>query len=315
MTYIIDRPIQPTMRSVYNHFKENETLSPFYEFYELANPRYISDHLLRACGYYKKEVFDSMTGLPTGEFKDMTTAEQQAEKLKFHVFARQMDNVQGATTYNPANNEQLVRFFNNYNYTIYVPTNEQVAAARDKGLMTWSEIDEWVKGRTNDYEDELSETDRAKARAMITVLVNFVKYHFQDNSLFVDNVSAEETYTTSCFNNSTGNYVRVNVKQTPSRITLTDAMGNQVNVVSDEGKYNIFAREISYDARSASASYIKNSSYVVIHQIDKYLNFNSEDDYKAYPSCPKGRFDIWNYIEDNKTKELKSYVAKYKLKF
>lgn len=319
MTYLIDRPIQPTMRSVYNHFKANAELSPFYEFYELANPDYVSDDLLRACGYYKQEVLDAKTGLPTGEFKDMSSADQQAEKLKFHVFARQNDNVQGTTTYCPANNEQLVRFFNNYNYTIYVPTNEQVTAARAKGLMTWNEIEEWVKGRTNDYENELSEADLAKARTMITVLVNFVKYHFQDQSVFVDNVSGSQQYQTSCIDNVTNSYLSLDVNQSPSTLSVLDRSGKTVDVVASEELRNILARDICYNARAASASYIKNSSYVVIHQIDGYLNFNSPEDYKGIyfegdptkNEMPVGNFDFWNYATPE---ELNAYTAKYRLR-
>ncbi|MBR4128948.1 MAG: hypothetical protein IKT92_05720 [Bacteroidaceae bacterium] len=319
MTYLIDRPIQPTMRSVYNHFKANAELSPFYEFYELANPDYVSDDLLRACGYYKQEVLDAKTGLPTGEFKDMSSADQQAEKLKFHVFARQNDNVQGTTTYCPANNEQLVRFFNNYNYTIYVPTNEQVTAARAKGLMTWNEIEEWVKGRTNDYENELSEADLAKARTMITVLVNFVKYHFQDQSVFVDNITGTQQYQTSCIDNVTNSYLSLDVNQSPSTLSVLDRSGKTVDVVASEEMRNILARDICYNARAASASYIKNSSYVVIHQIDGYLNFNSPEDYKGIyfegdptkNEMPVGNFDFWNYATPE---ELNAYTAKYRLR-
>ena len=319
MTYLIDRPIQPTMRSVYNHFKANAELSPFYEFYELANPDYVSDDLLRACGYYKQEVLDAKTGLPTGEFKDMSSADQQAEKLKFHVFARQNDNVQGTTTYCPANNEQLVRFFNNYNYTIYVPTNEQVTAARAKGLMTWNEIEEWVKGRTNDYENELSEADLAKARTMITVLVNFVKYHFQDQSVFVDNITGTQQYQTSCIDNVTNSYLSLDVNQSPSALSVLDRSGKTVDVVASEEMRNILARDICYNARAASASYIKNSSYVVIHQIDGYLNFNSPEDYKGIyfegdptkNEMPVGNFDFWNYATPE---ELNAYTAKYRLR-
>ncbi|MBR4296671.1 MAG: hypothetical protein IKT82_00590 [Bacteroidaceae bacterium] len=314
MTYLIDRPVQPTMRSVYNHFKVPADNNPYSEFYELANPEYVSAELLQACGYFDLDEIDAKTGKP----KLMSTADQQAEKLKFHIFARQNDNVQGTTTYCPANKEQLVRFFNNYNYTIYVPTNDQVAAARAKGLMTWDEIYEWVKIRTNDYEEDLTEEDCAKARTMITVLVNFVKYHFQDQSVFVDNVSATNQYQTSCIDNVTNSYLSLNVIQTPSALSVVDRSGNQVDVVASEENRNLLAREICYNAAAASASYIKNSSYVVIHQIDGYLNFNSDEDYEGLckdgdpnKKMPKGNFDFWNY---GQPEELTSYVAKYRLR-
>ncbi len=314
MTYLIDRPVQPTMRSVYNHFKVPADNNPYSEFYELANPEYVSAELLQACGYFDLEEIDPKTGKP----KLMSSQDQQAEKLKFHIFARQNDNVQGTSTYCPANKEQLVRFFNNYNYTIYVPTNDQVAAARAKGLMTWDEIYEWVKIRTNDYDEDLTEEDRAKARTMITVLVNFVKYHFQDQSVFVDNVTAQNQYQTSCIDNVTNSYLSLNVIQSPSAISVLDRSGNTVDVVASEENRNLLARDICYNAAAASASYIKNSSYVVIHQIDGYLNYNSDADYEGLckdgdpnKKMPKGDFDFWNYA---KPEQLESYVAKYRLR-
>ena len=315
MTYLIDRPVQPTMRSVYNHFKVPADNNPYSEFYELANPEYVSAELLQACGYFDLEEIDAKTGKP----KLMSSQDQQAEKLKFHIFARQNDNVQGTSTYCPANKEQLVRFFNNYNYTIYVPTNEQVQAARDMGLMTWDEIYAWVAEKTNDYEDDLSEADRVKARTMITVLVNFVKYHFQDQSVFVDNVTAQNQYQTSCIDNVTNSYLSLNVIQSPSALSVLDRSGNTVDVVASEENRNLLARDICYNAAAASASYIKNSSYVVIHQIDGYLNYNSDADYEGLyfegdetkNLMPKGRFDFWNYA---KPEQLESYVAKYRLR-
>ncbi len=315
MTYLIDRPVQPTMRSVYNHFKVPADNNPYSEFYELANPEYVSAELLQACGYFDLEEIDAKTGKP----KLMSSQDQQAEKLKFHIFARQNDNVQGTTTYCPANKEQLVRFFNNYNYTIYVPTNDQVAVARANGLMTWDEIYAWVAEKTNDYEDDLSEADRVKARTMITVLVNFVKYHFQDQSVFVDNVTAQNQYQTSCIDNVTNSYLSLNVIQSPSALSVLDRSGNTVDVVASEENRNLLARDICYNAAAASASYIKNSSYVVIHQIDGYLNYNSDADYEGLyfegdetkNLMPKGRFDFWNYA---KPEQLESYVAKYRLR-
>ena len=315
MTYLIDRPVQPTMRSVYNHFKVPADNNPYSEFYELANPEYVSAELLQACGYFDLEEIDAKTGKP----KLMSSQDQQAEKLKFHIFARQNDNVQGTSTYCPANKEQLVRFFNNYNYTIYVPTNDQVAVARANGLMTWDEIYAWVAEKTNDYEDDLSEADRVKARTMITVLVNFVKYHFQDQSVFVDNVTAQNQYQTSCIDNVTNSYLSLNVIQSPSALSVLDRSGNTVDVVASEENRNLLARDICYNAAAASASYIKNSSYVVIHQIDGYLNYNSDADYEGLyfegdetkNLMPKGRFDFWNYA---KPEQLESYVAKYRLR-
>ena len=318
MTYLVDRAMQPTMRSVYNVMTVAEgdaETTPFSEFYNLADPSYMSDQLLKAIGFV-----DTL---------ETTINEQQQEKLKYHIFVRKEDNVGTTKSYCPAGGESLVRFFNNYNYTIYVPTNEQVLAARNNGLMTWEEIDTWVRTKTMDddasnndpddlgYEVPLDSLDKVKAQAMVTALVNFVKYHFQDRSLFVDNVTNEGNYQTSCIDNVTGSYLFVNVNQSPSAFSLVDESGNTVNVINESGKCNILARDINYDGHSTEAvKKVNNSSYVVLHQIDHYLNFMNKEVYSNYEGCPVGRFDIWNYITDDKEGEeaLQSFVAKYRLR-
>lgn len=299
VTYIIDRPIQATMRSVYNHMTYPKSKNPYNAFWKLVDPAQLSDDLLEACGYYKK-LNDK------GELVAMEDAEKKKEKLKYLVFARETDN---AGVLYPSNSEQLVRFFNNYNYTVYIPTADQIKEAQEKGLMTWSDIDKWVSSRTNKYAAPLSEEDQLKARAMITTLVNFVKYHFQDQSVFVDNVTAQGKYQTSCVDNVTDSYLSLEVTQSPSRLSVVDRMGNTVNVVDAEANRNLLARDICYNATYTSAYSIKNSSYAVLHQIDGYLNFNAPEDYDE--AMPVGRFDFWNYATPE---QIETYVAKYRLR-
>ena len=194
-----------------------------------------------------------------------------------------------------------------------------VQQAKDKGLMTWKEIGNWVSKKTNKYKNPLSEEDKAKARTMITVLVNFVKYHFQDQSVFVDNVTATNQYQTSCIDNVTNSYLSLTVNQSPSALSIKDRSGNTVSVVSSEANRNLLARDISLNARGSSAAYISNSSYAVIHQIDGYLNFNAPEDYEGLyfegdptkNAMPVGNFDFWNYATPE---ELNAYTAKYRLR-
>ena len=312
MTYIIDRPIQATVRSVYNHLNDKASNKAYADFYDLANPASIPVDLLTACDYFLTGELDK-----EGKPISMTPDEQNREKLKFHVFVRNTDNA--GTNFWPMGNEQLVRFFNNYHYTVYVPTNEMVQQAKDKGLMTWKEIGNWVSKKTNKYKNPLSEEDKAKARTMITVLVNFVKYHFQDQSVFVDNVTATNQYQTSCIDNVTNSYLSLTVNQSPSVLSIKDRSGNTVSVVSSEANRNLLARDISLNARGSSAAYISNSSYAVIHQIDGYLNFNAPEDYEGLyfegdptkNAMPVGNFDFWNYATPE---ELNAYTAKYRLR-
>ena len=320
MTYLIDRPMQPTMRSVYNvmtvPYVKGEEI-PFSKFFELADPAEVSTTVLKYAGFINE---------------DMTANEQQQEKLKYHIFARSGDNVGNTASYCPAANEGLVRFFNNYNYTVYVPTNEQVEKAMDNGLMTWAQIEKWIADRTMDddptndndenpgFETGLSATDTVKVQAMVTTLVNFMKYHFQNRSVFCDDVNNAGAYQTSCIDNVTDSYLSLSITQSPSELKVADAFGNEARVVTENGAYNILARDINYDNKSlASIRSVKNSSYVVVHQIDKYLNFNNKAYYQGYKDpggqvMPEGRFDFWNYTTEDNVEDLVNYVAKYRLR-
>jgi uncharacterized surface protein with fasciclin (FAS1) repeats len=308
MTYIIDRPIQPTMRSVCNVLTYPAENNPFSSFYTLADPNGVTEGLLTSIGFMVGE----------------TKTERDLEKLKYHVFVRANDNPDSApTTYCPASGESIVRFFSNYNYTIYVPNNEKVQEARDNGLMTWEEIEAWVESKTKLDEEGnpigMEAEDTIKAQAMVTALVNFVKYHFQDHSLFVDNVSEAGDYQTSCVDNVTNSYLPIKVTQSPSALSLVDRFGKTINVVDDETKRNILARDINYNGQATAARYVKNSSFVVLHQVDNYLNFNAPEDYEGFVDesgnpMPVGRFDFWNYSVPEDTEALKAYVAKYRLR-
>lgn len=52
--------------------------------------------------------------------------------------------------------------------------------------------------------------------------MNFIKYHFQDESLFVDNVKYEASYQTSCLDNVNNVYIALDVKQSEGKIAVTD---------------------------------------------------------------------------------------------
>ena len=255
MTYLVDRPMQPTMKSVYSIISGNENFS---EFFSLCDPDNFSEDLLVSIGFK-----DSIKG------KSKETTLWNAEQNKYRIFTN-------LTPYYPASGEYLVRFFNNYRYTIYVPTNAAVQAAIAKGLPTWASIDAFVEAH-KDADGLLDDDSKAKAKAMVVCLVNFVRYHFQDGAYYVDNVNYEQKAQTSCIEHNdatdTDAYLFLNMKQTPDQIVVTDVTGVKHNVVAP---YNLMARDMNFNASPtsvASARYVKNSSYAAIHQVDGVLNF------------------------------------------
>ena len=259
MTYMIDRPIQPTMRSVYQTIGDKKANAEFSEFYTQCNT--FKEKVLEDAGF--KDPFMSITD-PTKQ-SQMWTNEQN----KFRIFMPR--TIPSYATANTSNN--LVRFFNNYHYTVYVPTNDAMNAAYSLGLPKWSQIEKFINDGKKANGGVLSDENKQKAQAMIICLVNFLKYHFQDEAFYVDKVTNPGVNCqTQCMDNVTNAYLQINVSQSPDNITLKDESGATVSV--NTSKCNLLTRDASIDNSSAaSARYIRNSSYAVIHQIDTPLNF------------------------------------------
>ena len=108
---------------------------------------------------------------------------------------------------------------------------------------------------------------------MIVCLVNFLKYHFQDNAFYVDNATNSGTYQTSCIDNDRNVYMSIGLKQTTNAIELKDLNGDTRHVIAP---YNLVARDMNFDrapSNMTQSRYVKVSSYAAIHQIDGVLNF------------------------------------------
>ena len=155
-----------------------------------------------------------------------------------------------------------ISLFNTYHYTIYVPTNESIDALQRSGkLSSWEKVDE--------YEEAGNLT--AKSRDSLQI-VNFLKYHIQDNALFIGAEEESGDFETAVIDPSTERFYRVRAKLTDTGISLTDHAGNTRQVTKMPGLFNLMAREFQYNTRDASsANAIETSSSAVIHQIDQPL--------------------------------------------
>lgn len=203
----------------------------------------------------------------------------------------------------------LVRMFDTYHYTVYVPSGDALQRAYDQGLLTWDsllvEIETFRKEKPAASADEVQEfKDSIKAGA--DLIAKFVRYHFQDNSVYVDNVphalavdrgdidndglrdydyNLEVSYETSAFNEQRNKFSSVLVKteinpetgdETLSIRGDLDDSNPDANVCyvvkEDENRlYNVMTREIQYSGGS-----VKTSSYAVVHKIDNFLVYGGE---------------------------------------
>ena len=174
-----------------------------------------------------------------------------------------------------------VPFFNTYHYTVYVPTNESLQKAYDNGLPTWKEV-------YNELVDTLDGVSkRGKALSYIRLINNFARYHFQDNSLFVDNEISAGKYETSAINYESDQFYEVSVSSASSAngttIEITDGLNNKAEVLNTAGgegqSWNVMARDLLMFCRSAGemqntpafAIYLETASYAVLHQINNIL--------------------------------------------
>ena len=161
----------------------------------------------------------------------------------------------------------------NYNYTIYVPTNESLQQLIDQGLLpTW-----------DDY-DNVSEADWGTEAAVDSVrnvikqrIVNFIRYHVQDHSVAVDmapeNGTYKDEYESMMRNPETGRFFPFTVDYSNKQLTVQGAYGPARHVVKTDGLYNNICREYWFTGRVnsnaiAASSVIFMTSNAVVHLID-----------------------------------------------
>ncbi len=182
-----------------------------------------------------------------------------------------------------------IKFFNTFRYTVYVPTNEAIQEAYANGTLTpWSVIN--------------AQTNQARKDSMINVMERFVRYHFQDNSVFIHpDQPVDGLYQSATIKNDNkltywetykNKFYRIGVKSANGTLKLTTERYSTVSgqmvpdtaeVVTYGNNYNIMTRDyvFSLDPKTLtslttsvySGSSITTSSTAVIHQINKVLRF------------------------------------------
>jgi len=184
------------------------------------------------------------------------------------------------------NNENM-RLFDNYNYTVYVPTNESIKQLQDQGyLPSFSDLEE------KDDNDNLKLDSICRAEnwptsekaqdsirtVMKSIVTDFIRYHVQDNSLAIgmahDETRTDNNYESMKRNPETGRFFPINVVYDNNSMTIVDAMGNVRHVLTTDGLYNNIVREYWFDGSSADYSQeIFMASNAVVHLIDKPLQY------------------------------------------
>lgn len=184
-----------------------------------------------------------------------------------------------------------VKFFNTFRYTVYVPTNEAMEEAFSKGVIPrWEYVNSFTDAKVRD--------------SLINRLERFVRYHFQDNSVFIHpSQPVNDLYQTATIKNDDeasylntfiNKFYRLKVEDAAGTLELTtEYMGEKDNdgnvkpykarVVKTGGLYNIMTRDYVFNIDPTSLTSLKTTAYTtseittsstaVIHQIDKVLRF------------------------------------------
>jgi len=195
----------------------------------------------------------------------MTVRDVLASKPEFSKFLELMD---GSGIFEVIHNKRNacggtnISVFNTYHYTIYVPTNESIEALQKSGKLS-----DW--GKVEAYEEAGNLT--AKTRDSLQI-VNFLKYHIQDNALFIGAEEESGDFETAVIDPATERFYRIRAKLSDDEITLVDHAGNTRRVEKRNGLNNLVAREFQYNTTDASsANAIETSSSAVIHLINQPL--------------------------------------------
>lgn len=172
---------------------------------------------------------------------------------------------------NSADNKNLT-VFDNYNYTVYLPSDKEIQEMIDNDyLPTW--------------EDYYNSSDEAEKEKIAEKIRSFLRYHIQDNSVFVGGDKlTNQPYETAMLNKNNNRFYTLTLTQDGKNLYVKDQVhGTARKVVTTSGSYNIPCREYWIDkdvsatvtSRLSYRAKINSSSHAVVHKIDGVLLHDS----------------------------------------
>ncbi len=269
----ISQPLMPSFKNVASTLAEHSEFSEFLS-------------ILQACA------------LSTSNSKNRW---QSADQVYGNLFNLKEKGAVGAE--DVTSNQKATYLLDDYHYTLYAPTNAAMQEAHALGLPTLKDLDDaWEEDERNGIEYNSPESKYAK---VLEVMLNFVKYHIQDEAVFMDggdnsgwydsgklsfipSIDIDEETGDAFWNGKyrPGRPYKLKVDVTPLSMTVTDCRngydsngnpsgGVTANVVTTPGLYNLMANEIWIDSYSiVGTPYSCNiaiAPFVVIHAIDSPL--------------------------------------------
>ena len=200
----------------------------------------------------------------------------------------------GQSTIKSISNDTTINVMNNYNYTVYVPKSSEI-----RNLYSMNVIPDW---RTFDILEEqwrqeglLEDETEAKLDSMQNILDNFIRYHIQNNAVYLGGDNEEVSYETTLRDGGRFTSVYVSNKNGVMTVRPNDLNGNPQVITDSKGEQhtstastvtsstNYLAREYHFRSNSGAsvttieyANTIYNSSFAVVHPIDKPLLYGKK---------------------------------------
>ena len=203
------------------------------------------------------------------------------------------------TPSNAKNGNQNFRLFDNYNYTVFIPSTDAIEQLQaEKKLPTWDELEESFadaddEGARHDYlsvldsicaaehwyrpnasEASKDSTQKKVKTCMTAIVSNFIRYHVMDRSVAIGMApeanAAGNTFESMMRNPETGRFFSLEANFDQNSLSVTDIMGNTRNVARNEGLYNNIIREYWFEGSGNSARLFMGSN-AVAHLISQPL--------------------------------------------
>lgn len=290
-TFTIDAPLIPAGRSVFSVLSnmkrgktgeetdyndpETEANNPYLEFFKLCNISGVDiEHLIKKSGLVDE----------SDPKYDISTSE--GERALISAVNKYLTFVDNNAV------DQNVQFFNNYNYTVFAPSNEAIREAVQKGLPTWVSIQEDFDSCATEDGLLTNETDSIRIQGKITYLTNFIRTHFADNSVFADHSDINVELITSSYDNDKGLFVKTFAKRENQMLMVKDNTntgkwitteytfnGRDIkNVMTCDRECNSKVKDQSMNNKTTEAT-----SYAVVHLINGVLNHENLNADGTYP--------------------------------
>ena len=258
----LDRVIQAPTRSVYKVLLENPNLSEF----------------LNLClGFGNTDLMDWLGIESTADPNTgLRPIDQYLVFIKPHapgysVSADDNSRYEFATY----EDDYVVNFFNTFNYTVYAPNNTAMDAAYAAGLPKWEDILElYTKYDMDGYVEGYDDGEKLKAKLLkdVNLIRQFVRYHFQNSTVFADNKVSTSTYQTFMPDKYNINQ-KLQISGGNGQLKVVDAVG-KVHIIdanATDKTVNAMTRDVILNARYDLATQVYTSSFAAVHELDEAL--------------------------------------------